>query len=375
MVKSRLNYPFLFLSLALIACGMFFLATLSASESLKFFGNTTYYLFHQLVALAIGLVLALIFLKLPLPFLKKIAPWLFLINLLLLAFVFLPYFGTKFWGAKRWISIGNNTFQPSEFLKITAILYLAYWLSNKFSENQRRGVVGLIKRGYHSLTRTFLPFLLLLALLSVILYLQKDISTLGIIAITLVVMYFVAGSSWWHSIFTVVIGFLSAALFVLIEPYRFQRFLTLLHPESDPLGKGLQLKQSLIALGSGGWWGKGLGMSTQKFGYLPQAMSDSVFAVLGEETGIIGTSILIILFLLFLWQGFKIANASTDRFSKFTAMGITTWIVFQAFFNIASITGLFPLSGIPLPFFSYGGSHLIAETAAIGILLNISKNG
>jgi len=162
---------------------------------------------------------------------------------------------------------------------------------------------------------------------------------------------------------------------IIREPYRIQRLLIFLHPETDPLGIGFHLRQSLIAIGSGGIFGKGLGMSTQKFGFLPEAMSDSVFAVLGEETGIIGCSILILLFLLFLFLGFKIAKSSTDKFSKLTAVGITVWIVSQAFINITSTLGLFPISGIPLPFFSYGGSHIISEMIAIGLLLNISKNG
>jgi len=141
------------------------------------------------------------------------------------------------------------------------------------------------------------------------------------------------------------------------------------------LGRGLQLKQSLIAVGSGGIFGEGLGMSTQKFGFLPEAMSDSIFAILGEETGMIGCVILVMLFVWFLWLGFKIARGAHDTFAKLTAVGITTWIVFQSFINIASTIGMFPLSGIPLPFFSYGGSHIIAEMIGVGLLLNISKNG
>jgi len=154
-----------------------------------------------------------------------------------------------------------------------------------------------------------------------------------------------------------------------------QRFLVFLHPEADPLGVGFQLKQSLLAVGSGGIFGKGLGMSTQKFGYLPQAMSDSMFAILGEETGIIGCTILLLLFLAFCWQAIKIANNSSDKFGKLIAIGITVWFMTQAFMNIASAIGIFPLSGIPLPFFSYGGSHIISELIAVGLLLNISKHG
>ncbi|MEI7425111.1 MAG: FtsW/RodA/SpoVE family cell cycle protein, partial [Candidatus Staskawiczbacteria bacterium] len=150
--------------------------------------------------------------------------------------------------------------------------------------------------------------------------------------------------------------------------------LIFLNPDSDPLGKGWQLKQSLISLGSGGIFGKGLGMSSQKLGFLPEAMTDSIFAAIGEETGIIGCVILISLFILFFWLGIKISKNSNDKFSKMVTLGIVFWITFQAFINIASAAGIFPLAGIPLPFFSSGGSHLIVELIGVGLLLNISKN-
>jgi len=372
-MKRAINYYFLTLSVVLIVLGLLFLASLSAIASLQTFGNTNYYLFHQLISAAIGLILGVVVFITPLSFFKKISLLLLIINLLLLIAVFLPVIGTKFWGATRWIGIGNNTIQPSEFLKITSILYLSALISNKFSENSKKGRIFLAKI-YHNFKKVFLPFLLLLFLIAIILYFQRDMSTLGIIGITLIVVYFVSGTTFWHTILASIIGLGAAVVFIIVEPYRVQRFLTLLNPEADPLGRGLQLKQSLIAMGSGGIWGKGLGMSTQKFGFLPQAMSDSVFAILGEETGIIGPSILIILFLLFLYFGFKIANSAINTFSKLTAVGITTWIVLQAFVNITSIIGLFPLSGIPLPFFSYGGSHLVAEMMGVGLLLKISKN-
>lgn len=372
-MKKHVNYYFLGLSAFLIVFGLLFLSTLSAISSLQVFGNTNYYLFHQLIGVAIGVILGFIIFKVPLHILKKIAPILFFINLLALLVVFLPLIGTKFGGASRWISIGNNSFQPSEFFKITTILYLSALLSNKLADNAKKSRGVFVKKGYYNFMQVFLPFVILLGVIVIILYFQRDISTLGIISITLITIYFVAGTPLWHTIVTIMAGLASLLVFIKIEPYRAQRLLIFLHPETDPLGIGHQLKQSLIAIGSGGLFGKGLGMSTQKFGFLPQAMSDSIFAILGEETGIIGCVILIILFLLFLWLGFLIAKSSTDTFSKLTAVGLTTWIVFQAFINIASNMGLFPLSGIPLPFFSYGGSHLIAEIIGVGLLLNISK--
>jgi len=373
-MEEHISHYFLILSAALIVLGLLFIATLSAPQSLQFFGNTNYYLFHQLFSVAVGLILSIIIFKIPLHFLKKVSPILLGINILLLAAVFLPFIGTKLWGASRWISIGNNTFQPSEFLKITVILYLASWLSNKFSPTVKKNWTFSIKRGHDNFIHIFLPFLALLTVISIMLYLQSDISTLGIIAVTLITVYFISDTPLWHTILVFLLGLVSTAVFIMIEPYRLQRVLTLLRPEADPLGKGLQIKQSLIAVGSGGIFGKGLGMSTQKFGFLPQAMSDSVFAIIGEETGIIGCFILISLFLLFLYFGLRIANSTNDTFYKLTAVGIITWITFQAFVNIASIIGLFPITGIPLPFFSYGGSHLIAEIIGLGLLLKISRN-
>lgn len=356
--------------------GILFLSTLSAQESLKFFKNTNYYLFRQLKSVAIGLILAFFALKIPLSFFKKISPLLLLVNLLLLAAVFIPNIGSNFWGAQRWINIaGVVNFQPSEFLKITAVLYLSSWLSSKFSENSKKSIASLVKSGYYNFTKIFIPFLLLLAVISAMLYLQRDIGTLGVIGVSLIILYFTANTPLWQAVLSFIAGLVGVSLFIAIEPYRVERLKTLLNPEADPLGAGLQLKQSLIAFGSGGIFGKGLGMSTQKFGFLPQAMTDSVFAILGEEAGIIGTGALVILFLLFLYFGFKISKSATDKFSKLTAVGISTWIVFQTFINMASSIGIFPLTGVPLPFFSYGGSHLIAELIGLGLLLNISKNG
>lgn len=370
-MRKNINYYFLGLSVVLMVFGILYLANLSAPSSLKIFGNTNYYLFHQLYAFGIGLVLGFAAFKVPLHFIRRTAPVLLIINLILLVAVFLPMVGVEFWGAKRWISIGKNTLQPSEFLKVTSVLYLAAWLSKKFPEDHKK---GFLKRGYENFRRVFLPFLFFLFIISAILFFQKDLGTLGIIAISLITVYFVAGTPVWHIIFIIITSIAGALAFVRIEPYRVHRFLVFLNPEIDPLGIGFQIRQSLMAIGSGGILGRGLGMSTQKFGFLPQAMSDSVFAILGEETGIIGCSILILAFVLFFWQGFKIAKLSSDKFSKFAATGITTWIMVQTFMNISSAIGLFPLTGIPLPFFSYGGSHLIAEMIGVGILLNISKN-
>ena len=373
-MKKALNYYFLGIVIFLIGFGILFLATLSAPASLQAFGNTNYYLFHQLLALGIGLILGFIAFKVPLNFIKKIAPVILIGNIILLIIVFLPAVGIKIWGAKRWINIAGMSLQPSEFFKITVIVYLSAWLSSKFPEQARGSWTLSFKKGYHHAIKIFLPFLILLGITTVFLYFQKDASTLAIITLSLLAVYFAAGTPVWHTMATVLGGISFGLLLIKLEPYRMQRFLVFLHPETDPLGSGFQIKQALLALGSGGIFGKGLGMSTQKFGFLPQSMSDSIFAILGEETGIIGCSILVLLFVAFFWNSIRIAIGSQDKFAKLTAVGLTTWILLQAFMNIASSVGIFPITGVPLPFFSYGGSHIIAEMIAVGLLLNISRH-
>jgi cell division protein FtsW len=341
---------------------------------LQRYGNTNYYLFHQLLLAVIAIVLGFIAYKIPLHVLKKWAPLLVILNLGALFLVFFPVIGTKIWGASRWITIAGHSFQPSEFLKITSILYLSAWIASKLSEANTSGWKQNAQKNYHNIIYILIPFLIFLGIISVGLILQKDATTLGVITITLLVVYFSSKTPWWHTALIIILGI--TALFILIkfEPYRVDRFLTFLHPEEDPLGRGFQLRQSLISLGSGGIIGKGLGMSTQKFGFLPQAMSDAVFAIIGEELGIVGCAAVVILFCVLLWFGIKIAQKSTDKFAKLTAIGISFWIVLQAFINMASAIGIFPFVGIPLPFISYGGSHLITELIGIGLLLNISKN-
>lgn len=375
MANRGINYYFLLTAAALICWGLVFLATLSSIASLQNFGNTTYYLFHQMVAVAIGLVAALILYFLPIHSIKKMALPLFLANALVVGMVFVPFVGSKFYGAHRWVSLGPVTFQPSEFLKITAIMYLAAFLANRFSAQQKPGWLASAKKQYANTIRVFLPFGCLLGIITLLLALQKDASTLGIVMAALIAMYFAAGTPLWNTFAIILSGIGTAFLLIKIEPYRMQRFLVFLNPDHDVLGSGFQLKQAILALGSGGWFGKGLGMSTQKFGFLPEAMSDSVFAIIGEELGIIGCTLLVLLFVFFFWKIITIAKHNPDTFSRLTAVGICTWILVQTFMNMASSLGIWPLSGIPLPFFSYGGSHVIAEIMAVGLLLNISKNG
>ncbi len=372
-MKKTLNYFFLCLVALIVGFSVVFLACLSAPASLQKYGNTYYFLLHELIfGLLPAIVLAFIAYKVPLDFWKKWAPLMVLINIIFLFLVFLPKIGSKAGGASRWIGVGSASFQPSEFLKITAILYLSAWIASKLETSPDWKFNA--KRSYHNIIYILVPFLVFLSVISVALIFQKDASTMGVITLTLLALYFSARTPLWHTLLIIAAGTTCLLLMVKFEPYRLDRWLIFLHPDADPLGKGFQLRQSLLSLGSGGFFGKGLGMSTEKFGFLPQAMSDSIFAIIGEELGFFGALILIAFFILFFWIGIKIAKNSNDKFAKMTAIGIVVWITLQAFVNMASVAGIFPLAGIPLPFFSYGGSHLAVELFGVGLLLNISKN-
>ncbi len=371
-MKKRPDYILLGTILTLIILGILILSSVSASLSQEKFGNTYYFLSHQLLyGFLPGLILAFLAFKTPIVLLKKWAPLVLLVNLLFVAMVFLPKVGTSLGGATRWINFGPFAFQPSEFLKLSFILYLASWLASrtphqgKFNEKQSEKIVEF--------NQTLIAFLLVVGIISLLLVFQPDISTLGVIGVIAVSMYFLSGTPLWQSILMVFLG--AGGLFLLIyhAQYRFNRLRVFLNPEIDPMGIGYQIKQALIAIGSGGIFGVGLGMSRQKFGFLPQSVSDAIFAIFAEETGFVGAIFLIIIFLLFFWRGTKIIKLSQDKFTQLTALGITLWITIQGFVNIGSMIGIVPLAGVPLPFISYGGSALIAELAGTGILLNISK--
>jgi len=380
MVEKEKNHPDYILIIIcgiLIILGILILSSVSATLSQEKFGNPFYFLSHQIFfGLIPGIILAFLVSKINLNFLKKWSPILLLINLGLLGMVFLPKIGVYSGGASRWIDLKFFSLQPAEFLKLTFFLYLAAWLASKTQSqiNLDKKLKKRIPQSLGSFWVGLIAFFILLTLISIFLIFQPNISTLGVIVLVGTLMYFSAGTPFWHSILIIFVA--SGGLLSLIKmaPYRASRLLIFLNPEFDPMGKGYQLKQSLIAIGSGGIFGLGLGMSRQKFGFLPQSMSDTIFAIFAEELGFIGALILISLFLVFLWRGLKIAKTSTDKFSQLLALGISSWICLQAFINIGAMIRILPPAGIPLPLVSYGGSHLIAELIGIGILLNISKS-
>ncbi|MDO8474517.1 MAG: putative peptidoglycan glycosyltransferase FtsW [bacterium] len=363
MEKKHRPDPILFgICILLVAVGILVLASVSASFSLQRFGTTFYFFIHQIThGLLPGLLLGSIAFFTPLTLVKRFSLPLLLGAIVLVGLVFIPGIGVKSGEALRWISFFGFSFQPSELLKPAFIVYLAAWLANRVSQKNKNAIL--------------IPFFAILVAISLFLVAQPAISTLGIIGIIGLAMYFFAGTPVWHTALLLLGG-----LFILMKlaaysklSYVLNRVAVFLDPSLDPLGKGYQIQQALIGIGSGGITGVGLGLSFQKFGSLPEPIGDSIFAIFAEEMGLIGAVFLILLFLAFAWRSFIVAQRVQDPFAKNAVIGVACWITVQAFVNMGAMIGIIPLTGVPLPFISYGGSALIAELIGIGILLNISK--
>jgi len=325
--------------------------------------GSEYYLFkHQLfLGVLPGLVIMAIVSRVRYQWWKKAAVPFFFLAVLFLCLVFIPGIGVRLQGASRWIQIGTFSFQPAEMMKLAIVLYLAFWI-------ERRG------KRLRSLQDGLLPFAVILTVVGTLIIKQPDMGTLGVIILIAVTIFFVAGVPLKHLSALGAAGIFLVLFLVKIEPYRMNRFTTFLNPQHDPRGTSYQINQALIAVGSGGVWGLGIGHSRQKFNYLPEPVGDSIFAVVAEELGMIGAGILLFLFLLFALRGFKIACHAPDTFSKLTTIGITSWVILQALINIAAIVGLIPLTGIPLPFISYGATSLVFILIGVGIVLNVSRH-
>lgn len=359
--KETIDYVFLTLVGILVGVGlfMFFSASLGvlAKNESKFYGI----LLSQLgLGLLGGGVALYVTSRIPYTFWRKHATVLLFLSIILTALVFIPGLGFSHGGARRWISIFGFSFQPVEFLKIGFIIYLAAWLSwaRKRIENPLYGV---------------LPLGILLIVIAAVLLFQPDTKSLILMTITGAGMLFLSGVPLKHLF---IVGGGVMILFgglAFTTPYLRDRVHTFLDPSRDPQGSSFQLQQSLIAIGSGGVSGRGYGQSVQKFTYLPEPQGDSIFAVIGEEFGFIGTTLIILLYLLFMMRGLWIGERSPDMFARLLVSGLVILILAQSFMNIASITGLFPLTGVPLVFMSQGGTSLLVSLAMVGMILQISK--
>jgi len=358
--ENKADRILLYLTFALLVFGLIMVASAGIGYSRSRFGDAYFFFKRQLVGVSIGLVALYLTQKINYNFWKKISFPFFALSIIFLILVFIPGIGSKIYGANRWIQLGIVSFQPSEMLKLALIIYLAAWFEGR-GERSRDFFEGM------------LPFVAIIGVVSFLLIKQPDMGTLGVTILIAMSIYFINGAKISHMLLLAFGGFLSFYALMKTESYRMDRFLVFLHPELDPKGVGYQINQALLAIGSGGILGVGLGHSLQKFNYLPEPAGDSIFAIIGEELGLIGAAVLIILFVALSLRGLRIARKAPDIFSKLVAVGIVAWIFFQAFINIAAISGLVPLTGVPLPLISYGGTSVIFLMAGIGILLNISK--
>jgi cell division protein FtsW len=350
---KKADRKLLILTIVLTFIGIVAVADASAPLALREFSDKYFFAKQQALSAFVGIIILAIVSKLKYSFWKLIAMPFFMVAVALLVLVYIPGIGLELLGAKRWISIGPVNFQPSEFVKLSLAVYFA-----KLASAEKKLMAYIIPLGVTSLLVVFEP----------------DLGTAMVILAIGLSQIFVSGVNLFHFFAILAIGAVASLGFIMTSGYRKERLMTFLQQTQDPLGKAYHIRQILLALGAGGFWGVGLGQSRQKYLFLPETATDSIFAIIAEEVGFLGATAIVILFIFFIFQGIKIAKNAPDRFSYILSVGIIAWIGGQAFLNIASMVAIVPLTGIPLPFLSYGGSSLITILAACGILLNISRH-
>lgn len=361
-----IDRPFLIIIGLLLVSGIFILSSASIVVSQKNLGSFYgYTLRHAMYGLLFGGVSFFLAQKIPYRLWKKFSFPILLLAFIMMGLVFFPALGFSAKGATRWLNFRYFTVQPAEFLKVALVIYLASWLDARKYD---------IKKS----SRVFIPFAIIMGTVGIFLLLQPDIGTLLITGGSAALLYFFGGGKL-HQL--IALGLLCLLLLITVAQifpqygYLLRRLDSFRNPEEDPQGAGYQIRQSAIAIGSGGFWGVGFGQSRQKYSYLPEPMNDSIFAIFVEETGFLGAFLLTLLFLMFLWRGFFIARQAPDFFGRLLVIGVISGVSLQAFINMSAITGLLPLTGVPLPFISYGGTALVATLAGAGIVANVSKYG
>jgi cell division protein FtsW len=325
------------------------------------YGDTNYFIIRQAGAAVVGLGLLWFFMRLDYHFLYPLSTLMMVLALVGLLAVLVPGIGIEQNGAHRWLSLGPlPPLQPSEFAKLAIIVYIAAWLASR-RENIKHFSVG------------FIPFTLMVGLVASLVVVEPDMGTTIIIVLTTCTLFFVAGAPLSHLALLMVAGGLISWSLISITDYQADRIISFLRPEQDPEGLGFHIIQLLIALGSGGPVGLGWGESRQKFFYVPGSHTDGVFAIIGEELGFVGAVAVIALFAFLVYRGIRTALNAQDHFGAYLAVGILSWIAYQTLINIGGITRSIPMTGIPLPFVSYGGSALVSTLAGVGILLSVSR--
>ncbi len=353
---------FILLTAILVIFGLVMLASASSPAGYSRFGDSFYFIKRQfLFGLLPGLFLFLIFARFKYHLLQKLSWLIYLASLALLVLVFVPGIGLVLNGSRSWIELFGLSLQPSEFAKLAVVIILAKLLSE--GRDLRDWKNGLI------------PVLAMLSPAVLLIAAQPDVGTLSILVVIIFAMLYLADTP---KIYLAILGLIGIVCFVLMlavapDSYRVKRLTTFLHPELDPQGIGYQINQSFLAVGSGGIFGLGLGHSRQKFQYLPEVQADSIFAVIAEEMGLLVSAALIALITFLGLRGFKIAKGASDQFGYLLGAGIMIWFVWQSFLNISTTIGLLPLTGVPLPFISHGGSAMLVMLAAMGTVVGISK--
>lgn len=355
--KGPPDFVLFMTTLILVCIGLIMVfSSSSVTANLRF--NDPYYFFkRQLLWALIAFTVMWVVMKVNYLHIRDVAVPALAVAIVCLILVL---FTAEIKGSSRWLGVGPLRFNPSELAKLSMVLFMSH---------------GLSKQGEKitSFTRGILPYLGLIGVICGLVMLQPDLGTTFTIAATALFMLTIAGARMSHMGLLGAMGACMVGLAIYLERYRLKRFIAFLDPWKDPSGSGFQTIQSLYALGSGGLFGMGLGRSRQKFFYLPEQHTDFIFAILGEELGFLGTSLVLLLFFLFAWRGFRIALNASDNFGTLLAAGVTTMIVFQAAVNIGVVSGALPVTGIPLPFISFGGSSLVFTLAGVGLLLNISR--
>ena len=348
------------LGVILSVIGLIVISSASSVLSYQRFGHTNYYLTRQVIFFVIGVALALIVSRIDYRIFKKYAFIILAIVFVLLVIVLIPSVGFSVGGSRRWIDLGVFFFQPTEFAKLAIIFYLSAWFST------REEII-------HSFYGALLPPILVSGALAALILMEPDFGTMSALGLIVLAIFFASGAKLSHLFALILSGVGLAWLAISAAPYRVARITSFLDPAIDPQGIGYQINQALIAIGSGGFFGQGFGFSRQKFNFLPEPIGDSIFAVMSEELGFVRVGFVLLLFLVFGIFGYRIAKKAPDSFGTLVAIGITSWIVFQTVLNVGAMVGLLPLTGIPLPFISYGGSSMLATMIALGVLLNISR--
>lgn len=359
-IKSP-DFIIFFSIITLLGIGIVMVFSASAVSAYVHFNDSYYFLKRQLIWAAAGLSLMIVFMQIDYHIWRKWARPAFYLTIVALILVLIPGIGKVVNGARRWIDFKVFALQPSEIAKLAMVLYMG----DSLTRQQER---------ITNFTKGLLPHLVVLVMVFGLILKEPDLGTALAIGGTVFLMFFASGAKLTHLGSMIGAGICGIVVAIFVEPYRMRRITAFMDPWQDPLDTGYHIIQSLYALGSGGLFGLGLGRSREKFLYLPEPHTDFIFAILGEELGFIGTVTVIALFFLFAWRGYKIAISAPDTFGSVLAAGLTTMVSLQAMMNIAVVTASMPVTGIPLPFVSYGGSALLFTMAGIGVLLNISRH-